>query len=406
MVSACDRCHSRKAACTGELPCQACQRSNSLCQYPRNAPESVLAAGALADVPVEPRMPGPTAQPSLHASGSVQDRPAGDGCSGVDALMLAEQSGHTTPQAAHVPTPGRLERNGSIATLSSNEASWEALDRPESQHPREIQAEAVHLTYPLVSPQSPGRDYRVEPFAPLWSLEAEAALQAADPEQPWPRSPVTSDTSHAITIALSSTDETGALSGDLSNLGHDDTCLDGPSRDVMPAGATAPTFQLDTQTLDYIFDSTFHGTALPLSAQDLWLPAPSGIFNSTIPFLSTTNEVGLPRSSHSDAWALDSMPLYSEPSDTVPRAALPSLFPLGSLTLKHCIDVFFAKFHRLWATVHRATFNPEADDQDLVDTMAMIGAWESGIPSWMDAALALHKSITEKLRERLVCHQI
>ncbi|KAH6870982.1 fungal-specific transcription factor domain-containing protein, partial [Thelonectria olida] len=76
-------------------------------------------------------------------------------------------------------------------------------------------------------------------------------------------------------------------------------------------------------------------------------------------------------------------------------------FPPDGQTRQQCIDTYFSRFHRVWPTVHRSTFTTESKNQDLVDSVVMIGAWLSGIDTWMEMALRLHKSVMDRLAAKL-----
>ena len=75
---------------------------------------------------------------------------------------------------------------------------------------------------------------------------------------------------------------------------------------------------------------------------------------------------------------------------------------LGSLDVQQCVEHYFAKFHPLWPVVHRGTFDLETESQHLVDSVVMIGAWESGVPSWMGVAAAVRPTLVDVLCSKLV----
>ncbi|KAJ3543880.1 hypothetical protein NM208_g3342 [Fusarium decemcellulare] len=64
----------------------------------------------------------------------------------------------------------------------------------------------------------------------------------------------------------------------------------------------------------------------------------------------------------------------------------PSNFPLDTRAFQQCIILYFERFHPQWPIVHQATFNPSTATQELVSSMIMVGAWESGVESWMEIA--------------------
>ncbi|KAF5010152.1 hypothetical protein FDECE_3645 [Fusarium decemcellulare] len=64
----------------------------------------------------------------------------------------------------------------------------------------------------------------------------------------------------------------------------------------------------------------------------------------------------------------------------------PSNFPIDTRAFQQCIILYFERFHPQWPIVHKATFDPSTATQELVSSMIMIGAWESGIESWMEIA--------------------
>ena len=75
---------------------------------------------------------------------------------------------------------------------------------------------------------------------------------------------------------------------------------------------------------------------------------------------------------------------------------------LGSLDVQQCVGHYFAKFHPLWPVVHRGTFDLKTESQHLVDSIVMIGAWESGVPSWMSIAAAVRPTLVDVLCSKSV----
>ncbi|KAJ5201060.1 fungal-specific transcription factor domain-containing protein [Penicillium cf. viridicatum] len=79
----------------------------------------------------------------------------------------------------------------------------------------------------------------------------------------------------------------------------------------------------------------------------------------------------------------------------------PACFPVKSLAVQQCLDLYFERFHPQWPIVHRSTFYPSAAAQDLISSMIMIGAWESGLASWMKIAERWGKSLVNRLSQNL-----
>ncbi|KAH6975702.1 fungal-specific transcription factor domain-containing protein [Ilyonectria destructans] len=344
-LSACDRCHVRKAGCGGELPCQPCLKSNAVCQYSRKVPEPSHA---------------PATTPDELVDASIWDCPS-------------------PPEAALEDTGSPQGHVDSVASADSGVHTPNALDQ--AAHPNSA-----------------------ESFGPLPAIDPNTALQSmVDSHQPWAGPSTTLHLpSGAAEMKAASTDEISLLHADPSGLDDNSTtidCIERLSRDEWPADALG--FNVDMPDLDSILESALCGPAFSLTCPDMWLRAPSGIFNSTVPLPATPSGHDLLQPYDSAAWTVANVSHSGERPDAETTARPASLFPLDSHALKVCLDTFFAKFHRLWPAVHRSTFNPESENADLVDSMAMIGAWESRIGPWKDVALHLHKSIMEKLQKKL-----
>lgn len=78
----------------------------------------------------------------------------------------------------------------------------------------------------------------------------------------------------------------------------------------------------------------------------------------------------------------------------------------GSLDIEHCVERYFTMFHPLWPIVHRGTFGFKTEDADLIDSVVMIGAWESGIPSWMEAAIDVRPKLVTRTLGKFVSLKI
>jgi hypothetical protein len=80
----------------------------------------------------------------------------------------------------------------------------------------------------------------------------------------------------------------------------------------------------------------------------------------------------------------------------------PLCFPVESLAFRQCLDLYFERFHARWPIVHKGTFDPTTTTGELVSSMIMIGAWESGIVTWMELAERLSESLVNRLSKNLV----
>ncbi|KAM5359144.1 hypothetical protein ACJZ2D_014683 [Fusarium nematophilum] len=189
-----------------------------------------------------------------------------------------------------------------------------------------------------------------------------------------------------------STDETSLRKGDHPCHGDSGTSPD-CSVSSTKAGIESP-----RSILGPPFYRASHTLAPP---QDLCLHTPSVISASTAPISSTSPDYAPPQPLHRSAWAVVNFPYQSEPSNMETSVGALSTFPRGSPARQQCIDTYFARFHRSWPVVHRSTFNPKSDSQDLVDSIVMIGAWVSDSAWWMEIALRLHNSVVHRLAEKL-----
>ncbi|KAM5349647.1 hypothetical protein ACJ41O_006152 [Fusarium nematophilum] len=80
-------------------------------------------------------------------------------------------------------------------------------------------------------------------------------------------------------------------------------------------------------------------------------------------------------------------------SPSVPQSS----FPVDTRAFQECLDLYFERFHPQWPIVHRGTFDPATASRDLVSSMIMIGAWESGLEPWMEIAERWCESLVDKL---------
>lgn len=96
--------------------------------------------------------------------------------------------------------------------------------------------------------------------------------------------------------------------------------------------------------------------------------------------------------------------LRNHDSPTVDTGHSPSLptacFPVKGLAAQQCLDLYFERFHPQWPIVHRGTFYRSAAARNLISSM--IGAWESGIASWMKIAERWGKFLFNRLSQDLV----
>lgn len=87
-------------------------------------------------------------------------------------------------------------------------------------------------------------------------------------------------------------------------------------------------------------------------------------------------------------------------------ASIPMLFSqyvlAGGLNIGRCIEQYFTMFHPLWPIVHRGTFGLKLEDAELIDSVVMIGAWESGVPSWMEAAIDVRPKLVSRILGKFV----
>ena len=74
----------------------------------------------------------------------------------------------------------------------------------------------------------------------------------------------------------------------------------------------------------------------------------------------------------------------------------------GSLNIERCIERYFTTFHPLWPIVHKGTFGFKSEDAELIDSVVMIGAWESGVPSWMEAAIDVRPRLVSRILGKFV----
>ncbi|KAK7428857.1 hypothetical protein QQZ08_004627 [Neonectria magnoliae] len=77
-------------------------------------------------------------------------------------------------------------------------------------------------------------------------------------------------------------------------------------------------------------------------------------------------------------------------------------FSVDSPAFQQCLDTYFERFHHQWPIVHQSSFKPMLENRDLVNSMVMVGAWESGIASWMEMALHWNESLLNKLSKHTV----
>lgn len=94
--------------------------------------------------------------------------------------------------------------------------------------------------------------------------------------------------------------------------------------------------------------------------------------------------------------------VLSFPCVSVPRPPLPHALNLEKEVFGKCISYYFVIFHPSWPIIHRPSFDETSEDEGLVKTMAMMGAWESNDPLLQQSSLSLQPRLLESICQRLV----
>ncbi|CAH0050571.1 unnamed protein product [Clonostachys solani] len=392
-LSACDRCHARKARCTGKSPCQPCLESNNTCQYSRVAcsskdrTESNTPSATTTDPSIEsdsPRLASQTPLPGLSPRSVQLDY---DAFSDANSLSSGtEHDGHLSTAMPYSPLNGP-EKMPLITPYVPNDKLRNLHDCEPSNIDDE---EPAQTDQTLTSVGADTQRSDIDPWLPIWSPDSYSIIQiTANSNDPYSGASTTSDVSRNTETTMISTDDTTVYTGDLFGFADSSTF---PNCDIF-------NIQADMQSQGISLDPPLrrHTNA----AQDSWVHAPSALSTSAHPMSGANTDDAALHPVYGPASTVAPISCQNEHPDVDTSVATVPAFPPDSQTRQQCINTYFSRFHRLWPTVHRSTFTTESKNQDLVDSVIMIGAWLSGIGTWMETALRLHKSIMDRLAAKL-----
>ncbi|PLB52586.1 C2H2 type zinc finger domain protein [Aspergillus steynii IBT 23096] len=68
------------------------------------------------------------------------------------------------------------------------------------------------------------------------------------------------------------------------------------------------------------------------------------------------------------------------------------------LVTQEYVDIYFRDFHPHWPFLHPSTFDASREPSILVQSVVMIGMWITGRPEKRDAALQLHRKLSDAVR--------
>lgn len=72
------------------------------------------------------------------------------------------------------------------------------------------------------------------------------------------------------------------------------------------------------------------------------------------------------------------------------------------LNTQEYAEIYFRDFHPHWPILHPSTFDASREPLILVQSVVMIGMWITGHPAKRDAALELHRKLSDAVRIQAV----
>lgn len=171
-----------------------------------------------------------------------------------------------------------------------------------------------------------------------------------------------------------------------------------------PSTAGVELSNLDLQGLNPLIDQTVHPgwPANPDAMDNPHIDAPlwdsANLSASSSGFHNMIRRENIP-----DHGEIANKPSGVQKNEPAPIPMLFSQYVLaGGLNIGRCIEQYFTMFHPLWPIVHRGTFGLKIEDAELIDSVVMIGAWESGVPSWMEAAIDVRPKLVSRILGKFV----
>ncbi|KAL2208045.1 hypothetical protein CC79DRAFT_1397497, partial [Sarocladium strictum] len=106
-------------------------------------------------------------------------------------------------------------------------------------------------------------------------------------------------------------------------------------------------------------------------------------------------------SASSSASGEASFTILPMPSVHQPQLHLPSPLLLDKELVKTYISYYFVFVHPSWPIIHRPSFDEASEDESLLQTMAMMGAWESSNLQLQQLSLMVQPKLLESICQRI-----